>query len=348
MSRKIALDTINLKPTPRFAHTDYSVGYHKEYLTRRTGLDPAHPDFNKRYLDFWCMDFNWNTNDGLWGYNRGRQTDMGHAEYASDGSDKTAPAESPFKSEHDVWAFDAVKEYGLPNRAEQIAEYEKMVQNGRKSMPEQLTTGGFYKTIVSGAIQAFGWEMFLTALSDIRKMEKVLDSFFRYTLFFMECWAETSIEAIIQHDDFVWTSGPFMHPDNYRKIIIPRYAELWKPIHKAGKKLLFCSDGLFTDFAADVVKAGADGLIFEPVNDFGWMAERFGNSVCLVGSFVDCRDMSFGSWETVKDSMDRTFDIAEKCKGVIFAVGNHIPANVPDDMMDKYINYLKENWHLSF
>ncbi len=34
-------------------------------------------------------------------------------------------------------------------------------------------------------------------------------------------------EVIIQHDDFVWTAGPFMHPDEYRKVTIPRYAELW-------------------------------------------------------------------------------------------------------------------------
>jgi uroporphyrinogen-III decarboxylase len=344
MSRQIALDAINLKPTPRLAHTDYSIDYHRDYLVSRTGLDRKHPDFRRRWLDFWAMDFNWNSNDGLLGYGRGRQTNMGHAEYAADGSDKTQPAECPFKSEEEVWAFDAVKEYGLPERAEQIAAYEKIIQDARTSMPDQLTTGGFYKTIVSGAIQAFGWDMLLTGLSDARKMERVFDSFFRYTLFHMECWAQTSAEAVIQHDDFVWTSGAFMNPEIYRKVIIPRYAELWKPIRKAGKKLLFCSDGNFMPFAEDIVRAGADGLIFEPMNDFGWMAERFGDSTCLVGSFVDCRDMTFEGWDTVRRSMDRTFEVAEKCKGVVFAVGNHIPANVPDAMMDQYIEYLRSHW----
>ena len=28
----------------------------------------------------------------------------------------------------------------------------------------------------------------------------------------------------------------------------------------------------------------------------------------------------------------------------IWAVGNHIPANVTDEMCDKYIHYLKSHW----
>ena len=94
-------------------------------------------------------------------------------------------------------------------------------------------------------------------------------------------------------------------------------------------------------FAEDVVAAGADGLIFEPCNDFGFMVDRFGDSTVLVGSAVDCRDMTFADWDTVKATMDRTFDLAQRCRGLVLAVGNHIPANVPDDMLDRYIEYLR-------
>jgi uroporphyrinogen-III decarboxylase len=172
----------------------------------------------------------------------------------------------------------------------------------------------------------------------------VLDSLFRYTLFHMEAWAQTSAPVMIQHDDFVWTAGPFLDPEFYRKAIIPRYAELWKPLRQVGKKILFCSDGTFTMFAEDIVKAGADGLIFEPSNDFGFMVERFGASTCLVGSAVDCRTMTYGTWDAVKAEMDRTFALARKCRGLMFAVGNHIPANVSDEMLDRYITYLRQHW----
>lgn len=75
------------------------------------------------------------------------------------------------------------------------------------------------------------------------------------------------------------------------------------------------------------------------MNDFGWMAERFGQSHCLVGSFVDCRDMTFGRWDKVRADMDRTFALARQCKGIIFTTGNHLPGNIPVEMMEKYIAY---------
>lgn len=337
MSVQTALDNILLRPGPRWAHTEYSMGYHHAYMEKVAGVAADHPEFNVRAHRALQFDFNWSTNDGLvdWG-KTGRITDMGHAVYAADGSDQRQPQESPFHTVEEVWAFDAVAEYGLPDRAAQIAEYEQMVQNARRQYPEQLTTGGYYRTIVSGAIQSFGWDMLLLAAADEDRMEKVLDGFFRRTLYHMECWARTSVEVVIQHDDFVWSAGPFMRPEIYRRVILPRFAELWKPIHAAGKKVLFCSDGDYTVFVDDLAQAGADGFIFEPFVDFGMMAERFGQSHCLVGSFVDCRDLTFRHWDKVKADLDQTFTALTKCRGAILAVGNHLPPNIPAEMLDRY------------
>jgi hypothetical protein len=341
MSIDTARDNIWLRPSARWGHTEYSLGYHHDYLAQRLGIPTDDPEFAMKVDDHFEFDFCWCTNDGIVNWQeRGRVTDMGHAVYAADGSDKRAAAESPFKTVEEVWEFDAVNEYGLPDEKEQIEAYEKQVQNGRKGRPNQLCTGGYYKTIVSGAITTFGWEMLLMGASDPAKMEKVFDSFFRYTRFFMKAWAKTSVEVVIQHDDFVWTAGAFMNPEIYRHVIIPRYAELWKPIHEAGKKLLFCSDGNFTEFTHDVAEAGADGFIFEPCMDFGFMVDNFGQSKCLVGSFVDCRDLTFEKWDKVETDIDRTFERLNDCKGAIVAVGNHLPPNIPGHMLDKYFGHM--------
>jgi len=342
VSREVALANIRLEPAARWAHTEYSLGYHTDYFHERTGVDPKDAEFGPAIERLWEIDFGWLTDDGLLGdWERyGRATDMGHAVYATDGSDMRSPAHCPFPSVEEVWAFDAVGEYGLPDRAEQVSAYERILSENRERYPQRLTTGGYYRTIVSGAIAAFGWEMFLEAAANVARMEKVLDSFARRTLFHMEAWARTSAEAIIQHDDFVWSSGAFMHPDIYRRLIIPRYAEMWKPLHAAGKKVLFCSDADYTEFASDIVGAGADGLIFEPMVDFGAMVESYGSAVCLVGSYVDCRDMTFGHRDKVRRDIDRTFDMLARCRGAIIAVGNHLPANIPADVMDGYMRYL--------
>ena len=344
MSREIALNNIRLESAPRWGHTEYSLSYHWDYIRRFTDKDPESTEAIRALYDAWDIDFVWRTNNGLhddWEA-RGRATDMGHAVYAADGSDERQPKVCPFETAEDVWSFDAVAEYGLPDFQEQVAAYEQLDRQARLDFPDQLTTGGFYKTIVSGAIAAFGWDMLLLGASDPARMEPVFDSFFRNTLFHMKAWAQTGVEVIIQHDDFVWTGGPFMNPAIYRKVIIPRYAELWRPLHDAGKTVLFCSDGDFTAFVDDLVDAGADGFIFEPLVDFGMMSERLGATHCLVGSYADCRDLTFDRWSEVRSTLDQTFARLQGCAGALVAVGNHLPANIPDDMMQRYVDYLKE------
>lgn len=341
MSVETALQNIGLQPTSRWGHTEYSLEYHKDYIAARTGLSATCPALAARAYDRFGFDFLWSTHDGLVQWDQsGRTTDMGHAVYAADGSDQRPPRECPFRSVEDVWAFDAVEEYGLPDFDEQVRAYEQSIRTSRETCPNQLTTGGYYRTMVSGAIASFGWDMLLRAASDPVRMEKVFDGFFRRTLFHMKAWACTSVEVVIQHDDFVWARGPFMHPDIYRRIILPRYAELWKPVHEAGKKVLFCSDGHFTELVGDVAEAGADGFIFEPCNDFDFMVDHFGRTKCLVGSFVDCRDLTFGHWDTVQKDLDRTFERLSDCRGAIVAVGNHLPPNIPEAMLDSYFAYL--------
>jgi hypothetical protein len=343
MSRQLVLDTLALKPVPHFARTEYSLEYHLANFRHAAGTQADASAAARELYAQWGLDFLWTTQDGLrhdWSQ-WGRCTDMGHAEYASGGGDMRTAQLSPFKTVEDVWAFDAVEEYGLPSLGEQVAAYETWLAEKRRDFPDQLCPGGYYKSIVSGAIIAFGWDLLLEAAADSGKMERVFDSFYRRTKFHMDAWAQTSAEAIIQHDDFVWGSGAFMRPEIYRRVIIPRYAELWQPLKRAGKKVLFCADGDFREFAEDIVAAGADGLIFEPVMDFGEMVAKFGGTTVLVGSAVDCRDLTFGTWDTVKASLDRSLALARQCRGVILATGNHLPANIPAPILEQYRAYLQ-------
>lgn len=335
MSRQIGIDTIRLRPTPRLAHTEYSMNYHHDYL-RRLGqpLETA-----------WEFDFLWCVHNGPvdWG-KLGRVTDMGHAVYAADGSDQRQAKPCPFEDVEEVYAFDPFKEYGIPGHAELVNYFEDWYRKSQDASPEQVVTGGRYVTLVSAAIHIFGWDMLLTAAADQPRFAAVLERLGAYSIRHAEAWAETSIEAYIQHDDMVWTCGPFMDPAFYRGVIFPLYKRMWAPLLKAGKKVLFCSDGLFTMFMKDIAECGANGFIFEPDNDLDWVVERFGKTHCLVGSKVDCRTMAFKSWEAVKAEMDATLKLARACPGFMWAVGNHIPANVSDEMCDRYIHYLKANW----
>lgn len=328
----------------RLAHTEYCSN---DALKRAvTGRDPrTDPTVDKEFHDVWQYDFIWSVNDGARGWGElGRITDMGHAEFMEGGVDRRDTVYCPFKDVEEVYAFDAVQEYGLPDMDELVQHLDQAHQRMKAANPGQVCTGGYYKTVVSGAIQTFGWDMLLEAAADQKRFEKVLDSFFQLTLQYAKAWSKTSIEAYIQHDDMVWTQGAFIHPDFYRSVIFPRYKKLWEPLREAGKIVLFCSDGDFTEFIDDIAAAGAQGFIFEPMTSLEYAVEKYGKTHVIASSKVDCRTLTFGKPEQIKHEVDETLRLARGCPGFMVAVGNHIASNVPVDNALYYFDYLSKNW----
>lgn len=344
MSHEIGMAALRREPAVRMAHTEYCSNY--ALVRAVTGRDPrvddgAFADFH----DLWEIDFLWSTSDGPVPWNeRGRVTDMGHAEFLEGGIDRRDTIRCPFESAEEVWAFDAVEEYGLPEHGELVRFYEQRYATGCAEHPQQVFPGGYYKTIVSGMIETFGWERLLEAAADRERFERVIDGFFRLSLHHYRAQAESSIEVFICHDDMVWSQGPFMHPDFYRSAIFPRYKKLWEPLREAGKIVLFCADATFTEFLPDLAAAGADGFIFEPMTSLEAVVEAFGKTHVIVSSKVDCRTLTFGTKPQIAAEVDASLALAAKCPGFIFAVGNHIPSNVPVENAQFYFDYLQRRW----
>ena len=119
MSYQIGMDCLNLKPTPRLAHTEYCSNTALKRAV--TGLPDGHPDMEREFMRRWEIDFIWSTNNGPepWS-DRGRTTDMGHSEFVEGGTDRREPKQCPFRTVEEAWAFDAVAEYGF-------TDYRKLV-----------------------------------------------------------------------------------------------------------------------------------------------------------------------------------------------------------------------------
>ena len=345
MSYQRGMAALQLEMPDRIPHTEYVSHY--ELVRHLTGLDPAEPQEReeawRRFYLAADYDFLWNSNDGPVPWEeRGRTTDMGHAEWLEDGSDRRDTIVCPFQTVDEVLAFDAVEEYGLPDFDELVAYYEGCYQRSQNLHRELVFPGGYYKTLVSGCIQAFGWEMFLTAVgADPQGFERVLEGIFRLSEHHFRAWARTSTRAFICHDDMVWSQGAIFRPAWYRQHIFPRYKRLWQILHDAGKIVLFCSDGDFTQFIDDLAEAGADGFIFEPLTSLEYTIERYGRSKVIIGN-VDTRVLTFGGREDIQTEVKRCVDLGRACPGYFLAVGNHIPANVPLDNALYYLDLVKE------
>lgn len=343
MSYEIGIDCLHLRPTPRLAHTEYCS--HDALKRLVTGLLDDSPEREREFNRLWELDFLWSTHDGPHPWEeRGRTTDMGHAEFLEGGVDRREPQVCPFRNVGEALAFDAVAEYGLTDMAELVGFYEDHYQHAQGHFSDQVFTGGYYRTLVSGAVAILGWEMLLEAAAYKERFARVLDSIYQQTLHHVRAWAKTSIEVFMCHDDMVWSQGPFMRPDFYRAEIFPRYKELWTILKRAGKKVVFTSDGDWSMFLDDIVGAGADALCFEPMVALEAVAQKYGQTHCLIGSQVDARTLTFGSHTQIQGEIDSTLRLAPGCRGLMFAVGNHIPSNVPVENALFYFDYLHSHW----
>jgi hypothetical protein len=342
MSYEIGKAALNLQWTARVARTEYVDNW--EIVRHFTGKDPRqHPEAQKEFNDAVHLDFLWTTNEGPvpWGHG-GRTTNMGHARYLEDGSDFRPMTPSPFKTAEEVLTFNAVAEYGLPDFDRLVAYYERWYR-AEQAANDQVITGGYYQTLVSGAIQAFGWEMLLEAAGQApaRFGEEVLGSIFELSRHHYQAWARTSIEFFMCHDDMVWTQGPFLNPAFYRKYVFPRYRELWRPLKEAGKRVLFTTDGTFDMFLDDLIEAGADGFCFEPSNNLELLVRKCGQTHALIGG-ADCRTLAFGTKADIEKELRWIFGVTRECPGLVFATGNHFPANIPLENALFYFDLIEE------
>jgi hypothetical protein len=342
MTYQIGLNALNLIETPRVARTEYLDNF--EIVRHVTGKDPRmDEDANRAFYDAIGIDFLWSTDEGPEPWSkRGRVTDMGHASYMEGGTDFHAGTPCPFKSTDEVLAFDAVAEYGLTDFDKLVAYYDGKYDDARRRFPQQVVTGGYYNTLVSGAIQVFGWQMLLEAIGDgaDRFGEKVLGSIFDQTMHHARAISKTRFEFYMCHDDMVWSSGAFVKPAFYRAYIFPRYKELFAMLHAAGKKVLYTSDGLYDFFMDDIVAAGADGLVFEPMNDLELIVQKYGRTHALLGG-ADCRTLTFGKPADIEAEVRAQMKLARECPGFVYAAGNHFPENIPLENGLAYLSYVE-------
>ncbi len=343
MSRQIGEAVLSLQPAPRLGHTEYCT--HAALKRHVTGIAEEGPAQERAFMDAWEYDLIWHTDDGPVDWSeRGRTTDMGHAEFLQGGTDRREPQACPFCNVQEALAVDAVAEFGLHPLDELVAYYQQAYDAACTAYPNQLNMGGYYKTLISGAIALYGWEMLLEAAAYPRAFARVLDTIFQQTLHHAEAWCRTTVDWFMCHDDMVWAQGPFMRPDYYRSEVIPRYRELFARLHRAGKRVIFTSDGDMRLFVDDIVEAGADALCFEALTPLEPVVERYGQTHALISSKVDARTLTFGSREEIRAEVEQTVALAPGCPGLVVAVGNHIPSNVPVENALYYMETLRSRW----
>lgn len=254
---------------------------------------------------------------------------MGHSAYAAGDVDFDTNVYCPFSDPEECLAFDPWNTYGKIDQAATIkninADYDEAIAQN----PDAVNMSGIYITCVSGLIEIFGWEMLLMAMgTDSKAFGETTNRYVSWIYQYFEALAQCKAPVIMVHDDIVWTSGAIFNPDWYRTYVFPNYKKLFSPILESGKKLIFTSDGNYTQFIDDIASCGVNGFVMEPITDMKYIAEKYGKTHSFIGN-ADTRILLSGTREDIYNEVKRCMDIGKACPGYFMAVGNHIPANTP-------------------
>jgi uroporphyrinogen-III decarboxylase len=212
---------------------------------------------------------------------------------------------------------------------ELVKELNEHFNNQKRLNPNSVAMTGIYVTLISGLLEVFGWDHLLVAAGmDAQGFGETTNRYAQFIQPYFNALADCDSEVIMVHDDIVWTSGAFIHPDWYRKYIFPNYKTMFKPLVEAGKKIIYTSDGNYTAFIDDIAKCQINGFVMEPTTDMQYIADHYGKTHSFIGN-ADTRILLSGTKDQIYHEVKRCMDIGKKYPGFFMAVGNHIPANTP-------------------
>lgn len=338
MSLKYGMAAINLEMTDHVPRTEYSVQhYHWDLIQKETGIkaDDSSPEelrnkASSAFVKKWDFDIMWNIviNRDYFGKYRNH---MGHANFANNGDDFDNNLDQYYTDEDQILELDPIDKYGIIPEKEMIEIFNNDYRRQKALYPDCVTMTGTYITLVSGLIDMLGWDMLLATLGyDSDEFGALTTRYADWMLYFMKALAKSEAPVVMVHDDLVWGNGPFVNPDWYRKYVFPNIKRYIDVLKEGGKKVLFTSDGNFTQFIDDIANTGVDGFVMEPTTDMEYIAKKYGKTHSFVGN-ADTRFLLSGTKAEITSEVERCMNIGKNCPGFIMAVGNHIPANTPID-----------------
>jgi hypothetical protein len=350
MSYEDGWAAVNLEMPPRIPRTEFDAQCHWPLVKAVTGIAVSFDSPGelkqtamRAFVRAWNYDIQLSCLIGH-GELDALRTNMGHAVYADGGSDYDPNIRCPFKTPEEVLAFDPWEVYGPRDKRELTRRFNEHYRATCEAYPDLVNMTGVYVSCVSGLIAIFGWEMLLLAAGlDPEGFGEVTNRYASWVRQHYEALAEADVPVIYSHDDIVWTAGAIFRPDWYRRYVFPNLKKHYEPLVETGKKVIFVSDGDYTEFADDIAACGVAGFFFEPLTDLRYLAERYGGTHILIGN-ADTRVLLGGTKAQIRAEVERCIAIGRRCPGYFMGVTNMIPPNTP---VENALYYNQVYEHLS-
>ncbi|MHA2295803.1 MAG: uroporphyrinogen decarboxylase family protein [Candidatus Hodarchaeales archaeon] len=182
--------------------------------------------------------------------------------------------------------------------------------------------------------QTFGFETYVKLLFEHPDfIERVTQERADFTREILEIMVEKyNIEAAWVWDDQAYKTGPFLRPQQYKKLVYPRMKGLVSFCHKNGVKVMLHTCGNINRILDDIIDTGIDGLNpLEPAAsmDAFQFKKDHGDKVTIIGNVDTIHLLAKGTPQEVADYTKKLIKHCAPGGGLIVASGHSINPAVP-------------------
>jgi hypothetical protein len=154
------------------------------------------------------------------------------------------------------------------------------------------------------------------------KIKRYIDLRTKIAVNASKLWAETDFEVFFLCDDTALKNTTMINPKYHKELIIPAYKQILTPIRKAGKYIIFHSDGFTEPYFDGLIEAGFHGIeALEPMAgmDLKHLKEKYGDKVCLIGNIDVSQLLPFGTINEVDEAVKSCIKNAGEGGGYILS-----------------------------
>jgi len=210
-----------------------------------------------------------------------------------------------------------------PNVPERYINVKRVIEMRGDLAVVGFVGGPFERAALGRTHERFLADLHLNPSFAVRHMEKVS----AYWVEVGKIEIEMGVDALILADDYAYKSGPFFSPSTFKKLILPILKREVSAFKKRGVKVIHHSDGYITPLLPLLLEAGVDGVhSLEPAAgvDIGWVKEKYGDRLVLVGN-IDCDVLlPLGTPREVAEAVSETIKKAGEGGGYILSSSNSL------------------------
>lgn len=345
MSYARAIAAINRQPTDRIPQTE--VLQHPGYMHKTSGIDPYEDTVASYFRTIELLDLDWMIGipEKAVRFPKGQLSmDLPDGrrltDYGISGSEWEA--ESPFTSPEEVLRYRPLED--AEGKVRWLLPKERQKFRG---LPERdqalagktcLSTGNYYTTLFQYGIYAFGWENFLLAAAmDPATFDVILWQFAEISRQNVDDFTSGDCPVCFIHDDVATSRGLVFAPEWYRKYLYPKYEMILEPAKRRGKRIVYVSDGNYSEVMPDLFAVGVEGIFFDERNDLTAIIKRWGRDKIIAGN-IDVQIITWGTPEDIRREVRRCCDLGRDCPGYFLKCFGDIPHNIPMENLDVYFD----------